>query len=331
MKKTACVTGGSGFLALHLVKQLLEKGYNVNATVRDLKDSKKISALTELQQKFNNLKLFEADLLKLGSFDEAVAGCEYVFHTASPFFYPKPDADLEKVLIKPAEEGTKNVLSSVLKHKSDVKRVIITSSVAAICNVFKPEENHNYTEKDWNTTSKMDEPNGAYRISKTRAEKAAWEFCQKNNIEMVSVNPFFIIGEVLNTQLDKNSINTSSQLVLNYLSGDVKEIPQAMMGFVDVKDVAKAHILAAETKCAAGQRYLCVSEVVEMKDFAKMLKEMYPNYPVPEKLNEKTKLIPFKMDNSKIIKELGMKFRPLSEFLKETVECLIKCQYLDKR
>jgi len=166
------VTGVSGFIAGALAKILVNKGYEVKGTVRSLGDKEKVS---HLQEQLPGVQLLEADLLTEGSFDEAVQGCEWVFHTASPFFHnPK---DPLKDLVEPALKGTLNVLNSVEKAGS-TKRVVLTSSIAAVASFSVPPD-HVYSEKDWNFDSVMEkEP---YRYSKKVAEEAAWEFSKERN------------------------------------------------------------------------------------------------------------------------------------------------------
>jgi nucleoside-diphosphate-sugar epimerase len=276
-----CVTGASGFIGGHLVKQLLEKGYTVHACVRDINDDSKIAVLKSLQQQYTakKLVLFQADLEDKNAYDNAISGCTFVFHLASPFFVPTPEQDLVKVMISPAKNGTLNGLSSVLKHKSTVKRVIITSSEAAVYDLAKVENGKTYTEDDWNTVSKIEEPGGAYKISKYIAEKTAWEFCSQNGIEMVSICPALIFGPLL-----QKKINSSMDLIRTYLAGEVSDIPQFFIPYVDVRDVARAHILAAETKKAANQRYICNSGMLEWTKVVEMLRRMFPKHPIPHSI-----------------------------------------------
>ncbi|KAK9809557.1 hypothetical protein WJX73_001526 [Symbiochloris irregularis] len=167
MVHVAVVTGASGFVATQLIKQLLEKGYTVRGTVRSVKNRRKIESLQTLAEALpGNLELREADLMQRGSFDEAIAGADYVFHTASPYFATADDP--QRDLVDPSVKGTTNVLGSVSKSKSTIKRVIMTSSVAAV-NITgeKPSKGDRFTEEDWNTGSSLThEP---YRYSKAGA------------------------------------------------------------------------------------------------------------------------------------------------------------------
>lgn len=190
-----CVTGATGFIALHIVHQLLERGYKVRATVRTLGGDKvlivwvlnlqnqQIEALKKLDSTNTKLELVKADLLQPGSFDKAVEGCEFVIHTASPVSFETKDP--QKELVDPAVKGTLNVLESCQKS-STVKKVILTSSISAICD--GPDSKKKYTEDDWNTVSSLDR--NPYNYSKTQAETAAWKFVNKEGckFKMITIN-----------------------------------------------------------------------------------------------------------------------------------------------
>ncbi|MBA0672435.1 hypothetical protein Goklo_025146, partial [Gossypium klotzschianum] len=144
--KTVCVTGASGYIASWLVKQLLLRGYTVKASVRDPNDPRKTRHLLGLEGAEGRLKLFKADLLEQGSFDSVVEGCVGVFHTASPFYHDVLDPQAE--LLDPAVKGTLNVLSSCAKTPS-VKRVVLTSSIAAVAYNGKPRTPDVVVDENW--------------------------------------------------------------------------------------------------------------------------------------------------------------------------------------
>lgn len=273
------VTGGSGYIASWIVKYLLEDGKSVRTTVRSLKDTKKIEHLLELQNQFKDkLTLFEADLLTEGSFDKAIEGAELVIHTASPFFV-SGIKDAKKQLVEPALQGTRNVLLAC-NRISTVKRVVLTSSVASIHsdNIDSLKvSNNTFTEEDWNTTSSLNHQPYAY--SKSLAEKEAWEIQkQQTRWDLVVINPSFVMGPSLSKRLD----GTSVEFMKNMLKGVFRTgVPDTKMGFVDVRDVAKAHILAGFTPNAKG-RHITSAEVMPMLGVAKIIKENFGNrYSVP--------------------------------------------------
>jgi dihydroflavonol-4-reductase len=340
--KPICVTGVSGFIASYIIRELLSAGYTVRGTVRGLKEGKKYEYLTSLPKAAERLVLMQAELLTDGSYDEATAGCEYVIHTASPYFLDVKDP--QKDLVDPAFKGTLNVLQACVKAGS-VKKVVLTSSVAAVFD--EPISGHVYTEKDWNETSSL--TRNPYYYSKTLAERSAWDFIKREKpaFELVVVNPSVVVGPSL-----VPSLNTSNRILCDFLSGTYPIIMSLNWGFVDVRDAAHAHVLAMENKKAKG-RYLCTSETLSAAEVVKILREAaYGKYKLPKlKLtgmvgNVLVKILvstkpkgvrtyirtnvgrDVKYDNSKIRQELGMTFRPVKESILEAVEDLIRRKYI---
>ncbi|CAI9106326.1 OLC1v1005456C1 [Oldenlandia corymbosa var. corymbosa] len=272
--KTVCVTGGSGFIASWLVKLLLQRGCTVKASVRDPNDPKKVEHLLALDGAKDRLHLFKANLLEEGSFDEAIDGCDGVFHTASPFHNPTSDPEAE--LIDPALKGTLNVLRSCAKAPS-VKRVVLTSSVAAvICNDRPRTPDVIVDETWWSLPDFCRENKMWYVLSKTLAEEAAWKFVQEKGIDMVVINPAMVIGPLL-----QPTLNTSAAAILNLVNG-AETFPNLTFGWVDVRDVATAHILAFENPEANG-RYCLVESVAHQSKIVKILGDLYPSIKFPEK------------------------------------------------
>nr|XP_006823935.1 PREDICTED: bifunctional dihydroflavonol 4-reductase/flavanone 4-reductase-like [Saccoglossus kowalevskii] len=167
------VTGASGYIASHVVQQLLKNGYRVRGTVRSKKNATKVQHLLNLcPDAQHELELVEADLLDVESWKPAVDGCSHVIHVASPF--PSEAPKHEDEIIKPALEGTLNVLKAC-QNAGTVKRVVVTSSIAAVSGGFTGESNVVFSEKDWPNVDTI----GTYEKSKTLAEKAAWDFVDK--------------------------------------------------------------------------------------------------------------------------------------------------------
>ncbi|MFX6532709.1 NAD-dependent epimerase/dehydratase family protein, partial [Acinetobacter baumannii] len=236
--KTVAVTGAGGFVASWVVKYLLERGYSVRATVRNLNDPKKTNHLMAFDGAKERLKFYKANLLEEGSFDEVVKGCDGVFHTASPFFFETTDPQAE--LLDPALKGTLNVLSSVAKNPS-VKRVVLTSSEAAVAFNGTPLTMDITVDESWWSDPEFCRKNQMwYVLSKTLAETAAWKFVKEKGIDMVSINPTAVLGPLL-----QPSLNTRCANILNLVNGS-ETFPNATYGFVNVKDVAEAHVLAYE-------------------------------------------------------------------------------------
>jgi len=340
---TVCVTGASGFIAAHAVKQLLEKGYNVRGTVRGSAD--KYPYLTSLPGATKRLKLIQADLLKEGAFDDAVKDCEFVLHTASPYIVDVKDP--QKELVTPAVNGTLNVLNACKKSAS-VKRVILTSSVAAITD--EPDSNKVFSEADWNEKSSL--KRNPYYFSKTQAEKAAWDFVKKQltGFDLVVINPFMVIGPSLGPGL-----NESNKIFRDLLKGKFPTIMSVNWGIVDVRDVAATHIIAMETATASG-RYLCVSDAMKMSEVVDFLKSNgYQKYRLPKvnlacKSGDKImKLLSYtqpkgsgsymrthigknmRFTNAKVKSELGIQFIGIKESILAAVEDLFKWNHLKRK
>ncbi|CAI0455042.1 unnamed protein product [Linum tenue] len=303
------VTGASGFIASWLVKLLLQHGYTVKASVRDPIDEKKTAHLLGLDGAKERLQLFKAELLEEGSFDSAIEGCSGVFHTASPVSFSAADPQAE--IIDPAVKGTLNVLKSCAKSPS-VKRVIVTSSTASIF----------YTGKPVNKDSVADETWIWYQLSKTLAEIAAWDFAKENGVDMVTIHPGLVIGPFL-----QPSLSFSVEVILNLVNGN-KSSPLSHFSVVDVRDVAEAHIKAFETPSASG-RYCLVESSVPLSQVLGILHKLYPTLPLSDKCGEVDimNLPGFGVSKEKA-EGLGIKFIPLEESLKDTVECLKEKEFL---
>jgi nucleoside-diphosphate-sugar epimerase len=337
--KPILVTGGTGYLASWIVKQLLDEGREVRATVRNLAQKDKFSHLTALAVKSKGtLELFEADLLKPGSFLNAMAGCELVIHTASPFFI-SGIKNAQKELIEPALEGTRNVLESVNRTET-VRRVVLTSSVVAVFGDavdLAKTENGIFTEKNWNFSSSVDHQ--PYSYSKTLAERLAWEMTEKQDRwDLLTINPGFILGPALSKRTDSTSI----EIMIQMATGKFKTgVPDGKMAFVDVRDVARAHILAGFRSTASG-RHICVAHHKTFLDLANAIGANYPHYPLPKRFAPKwliwlvaplagftrkyVKLntgFDLNLDNSYIMKDLGLEFLAFEKTISDHFEQIL--------
>lgn len=318
--KKVCVTGASGYIASWIVKLLLDRGYTVNATVRCLNDPKKVDHLLALDGAKDRLHLFEANLLEEGAFDSAIQGCDGVFHTASPvkLDVPNPQADL----IDPAVNGTLNVLGTCARIPS-IKRVVLTSSMAAVLLTGRPLTPETVVDETWFSVPEVCESQQMkwYLLSKTLAEEAAWNFAIEYGLDMVSINPAVVIGPLL-----QPTVNASSFAVLSLVNGS-ETYQNVTFGWVHVKDVAEAHILAFETPSANG-RYLLNESVNHVSEVVKILKELYPDLKLPTKPADDKPFDPtYKVCKEKV-ESLGIKYTPLITSLKDTVECLIEKKFI---
>ncbi|KAK8474835.1 hypothetical protein V6N11_069637 [Hibiscus sabdariffa] len=311
--KTVCVTGASGYIASWLVKLLLLRGYTVKASVRDPNDPRKTQHLLALEGADSRLKLLKANLLEEGSFDTVVEGCEGVFHTASPFYHDVVDPQAE--LIDPAVKGTQNVLNSCAKTPS-VKRVVLTSSIAAVAYDRKPRTPDVVVDENWFSDPDYCESSKLwYTLSKTMAEDSAWKFSKAKGIDMVTINPAMVIGPLL-----QPTLNTSAAAILNLIKG-ASTFPNASFGWINVKDVANAHIQAFEIPSASG-RYCLVERVVHYSEIVNILRDLYPSLQLPEKCADDKPYVPTYQVSKEKAKTLGVEFIPMDVSLKETVESL---------
>ncbi|CAL5423799.1 unnamed protein product [Camellia sinensis] len=277
--KTVCVTGGSGYIASWLVKLLLQRDYTIRASVqhdytvrasvlRTLANPKKTEHLVALDGAKERLHLFKGNLLEEGSFDSVVDGCDGVFHTASPCFFTTSDPQAE--LIDPALKGTLNVLGSCAKSPT-VKRVVLTSPMAAVECTSRPRTPEEITDETWFSDL---------------------EFCTENK-----------------PKLRKETY------------------PNASYGWINVKDVANAHIQAYEIP-SASKRYCLVERMAHFSEVVKILHELYPSFQLPEKVADDKPFILAKQVSKEKAKKLGIDFISLEEGLKETVESLTEKKFV---
>lgn len=337
MKQTILVTGGNGYLASWIVKGLLENGHTVRITVRNKDQKEKYDYLEKTAEDSpGTLEVWEADLLVPGSFDKAAKGCDSIAHVAAVFKQQVKDA--KKELYEPSMNGTINVLEAANKSGS-VKKVVLTSSVAAVYgdNIDMKDQNLSaFTEEHFNTTSTLDHQ--PYSFSKVEAEKKAWEMSGKqSDWELVVINPSFIMGP----PLSKNSSSYSLTFVNDLISGKMKSgAAELYFGFVDVRDVAKAHIYALENK--AEGRHILAERVLDILGLSSIIKDLYGNkFKLPKSNNPKwlvgligglfgltRKFVkrnvgyPIRLDSSKSREKLGLEYTPLEKTIKDMVDAL---------
>jgi nucleoside-diphosphate-sugar epimerase len=259
------VTGGSGFIGAHCILQLLNAGYRVRTTVRLRNREAGVRAMLKAggAEPGEALSFFAADLISDAGWPEAVAGCVFVLHVASPF--PSTVPKHEDDLIIPAREGALRVLRAA--REAGVKRMVLTSSFAAIGYGQKPQQTP-FNETNWT------DPNGEgvlpYAKTKTLAERAAWDFIanQGGGLELSVVNPVGVFGPVLGPDF-----STSILLVQRLLDGAMPGCPRLSFGAVDVRDVAALHVRAMTDPAARGERFLAVAgDFISILDIAKLLK-----------------------------------------------------------
>jgi nucleoside-diphosphate-sugar epimerase len=308
---TILVTGGSGFIGSHTILQLLAAGHQVRTTIRDLEREGDVRAMLKEggAQTGDRLSFVAADLTNDAGWPEAVAGCEYVLHVASPL--PERVPKDENELIVPAREGTLRVLRA--SRDAGVKRVVLTSSFAAVGYGHK-QRNEPFTEQDWT------DPNCGdvlpYTKSKTLAEHAAWNFmaAEGGNLELSVINPVGVFGPVLGPDY-----SASILIVQRMMDGAMPGAPRLYFGIVDVRDVADLHIRAMTHPAAKGERFLAVAgDSMSMLEIAKVLKNRTGAYakrvPSREVPNWMVRLIAIKDPAAKqLLPELGKKKNATNE------------------
>jgi nucleoside-diphosphate-sugar epimerase len=262
---TVLVTGGSGFIGSHCILQLVAAGHQVRTTVRNLQREADVRGMLKEggAEPGERLSFVAVDLEKDAGWPEAVAGCEYVLHVAAPFPLESPRHEDE--LIVPAREGTLRVLRAA--RDAGVKRVVLTSSFAAIGYGQKPQETP-FSETNWTDATSPDI--GAYVKSKTLAERAAWDFIAKegSNLELSVINPVAVFGPVLGPDYA-----TSIQVVKRMMDGGMFGCPRLYFGVVDVRDVADLHLRAMTHPAAKGERFLAIAgDCVSLLDIARVLR-----------------------------------------------------------
>lgn len=337
MSTTVFVSGATGFIAQHIVKQLLEDNYKVIGSVRSSEKGEHLkSLLANAGLKAENFSYeIVKDIAAKGAFDEALKAHPEVtvfLHTASPFHFNVQD--VEKELLKPAEEGTTNALNAIKEYGKNVERVVVTSSYAAItgfADLATPGKT--VDESSWNPITKeqsLRDPFNGYIGSKKLAEQIVWKYVETNKPKwgVSVVNPTYVLGPQTFEVKDKSALNTSNEVINGILkAGKDHSQPQQVTGyFIDVRDVAKAHIVAFQKEDAIGQRLLLAAGPVTTEKILNIIKKDFSQIELPT-LNESEKpdwdKIESIINNDKTKKILGFKFIDLEKSVDDTVSQIV--------
>lgn len=333
MAKTVLITGGSGFIAAHLLDAFLEAGYHVRATVRSPRSADKVRTT---HGKYGDALSFSIvpEISEDGAFDEAVKGVDGVVHSASPFILNAEDYDRD--LFEPAKKGTVNILKAVKANNPNVKRVVITSSFADMLDVTKGlRPGYTYSEADWNpmTTDEAQKagPAAAYLVSKTIAERAAYDFVknEKPNFTISTVSPPMVYGPIRHAVESTGKLNTSLADIFRLYNGTEKQVPEtSFWAFADVRDLAQAHLKAFESDKAANQRYLVSNGTFGYQNFVDIIRDYYPDLRDGTPEGDAHSNLPpvYKLDVSKSVNDLGMKYRTMEETVVDAVNSLRKLE-----
>ncbi len=265
------VTGASGFIAKHIVLQLLEQGHSVRASLRSPSraDEVRDALRSHLPGDFDldaHLDFVVLDLEKDAGWNEAITGVDALMHTASPFPLVQPKDPAE--LVRPAVEGTLRALRAA--NAAGVDRVVVTGSIASIANRELPH-GRPFNESDW---SRPDYPTTtAYALSKLEAERAAWKYVEEHapSLQLTVINPGFVLG----APLDRH-YGTSLSVIERFMKGRDPMLPDVGLVSVDVRDIARMHVLALETPASTGKRILGAAEFLSFRDMALAIKARFP-------------------------------------------------------
>jgi nucleoside-diphosphate-sugar epimerase len=321
----ALVTGGNGYLGTHVIAVLLQKGWEVRATVRSLDSEPEIlEALRRGGADRDGLELVTADLTSDDGWKTAMAGVEEVHHVASPI--PPAQPDNPDDLIVPAREGTVRVLRAA--RDAGARRVVLTSSFAAVG--YSPKPVRDYSEEDWTDPDTPGLP--PYPRSKAIAERAAWDYIEQHpgDTELVVLNPTFIIGPTLVTSLRSSLVGFKA-----ISEGTLPALPRQRFGVADVRDVADAHLKAAATPGAANKRYLLLADgpTITWLGLAEAIRDHLGAAGATVTLEEAPgeDPTPLTIRNDRAKQELGLKPRAAHTTINDTVDSLRDLGLLDLR
>lgn len=330
------LTGGNGFVASHILDVLLSKGNIVTITVRDKEKGNQVLDRYEDTSRAGISICVIPDFTAPGAFNECLRSNSFdaVMHVASPFYYSA--TDITRELLDPSIIGTKSLLRAIADYGASLKTVIFTSSYAAILDSYKPNTiDHTYTVADWNPLTLEDafkNTLNGYRASKLLAEKAAWEFVEthKPGFSLVTICPTLAFGPVIQPLESLGDLNTSSQRIHGFISGDFKsQIPDTGASFflwIDVRDLALAHVKAMENQLITqyNKRYLLTAGYFTNKEICQIIEQSFPEYRnvLPSCEGDAggyPKEGVYGFDNGPPTDELGLKYRTLEESVTSTV------------
>uniref|UniRef100_A0A0D9V7C5 NAD-dependent epimerase/dehydratase domain-containing protein n=1 Tax=Leersia perrieri TaxID=77586 RepID=A0A0D9V7C5_9ORYZ len=337
---TVCVTGGSGFIGSWLVRLLLDRGYTVHATVKNLQDESETKHLQALDGADTRLRLFQMDLLDPASVTLAVDGAHGVIHVASPVILnPTQDPEAttrflhnlirfnqscghDRLMLllllhacRPAVSGALNVLRAA--KDCGIARVVMVSSQTAMVPIPGEWPAGKVIDDDcWADVELLKKKQFWYNVSKILAEKAAWDFAAKEGLQLVVLHPGLVLGPMLTP-----SPTASLGLLLQILGGQKFDIEDFFVGCVDVRDVARSLIVLYENTTAQG-RHLCIESIERLADFHDKLAELYPEFPVYRIQEDKQDWVVRSKTASKKLIDLGVQFIPLDKTIRDTVDCL---------
>ncbi|KAJ8118447.1 hypothetical protein OPT61_g580 [Boeremia exigua] len=322
------LTGGSGFIGAHILKILIERGYEVVLAVRTDTKGQEILGAYKTNDKLSYVVV--GDIAVPNAFEKAIQAnqdLQGVIHAASPFHFRAKDNESE--LFQPALNGTVGILKAIHQHAPSVKKVVVTSSIAAVMNPFsKPAE---YMEESWNPITKeqaLSNPQLGYLGSKTFAERAAWDFVQKEgpSFGLTTINPPAVLGPVIHHLASLDAINTSNEAIAAIVQGKWKDgaPPTFTSPWVDVRDVALGHVLALETATASGRRFLMHGGFLSHADYVAIARKNFPSLreKLPQHVEDETLSDPL-VDTTPARQILHLEFTTLEASVTDTIQSLL--------
>ncbi|OQU95924.1 hypothetical protein CLAIMM_02079 [Cladophialophora immunda] len=329
------VTGGTGFLAAHCIDQLLQRGHTVVFTARSVEKAQRVLHNHCSTPSDTLGYVIVKDIAEEAAFDDAVQSeppFDAVLHTASPFYLNITDP---KELLDPAILGTTGLLHSINRLAPAVRRVVVTSSFASMMSPARHPKT--YDETSWNPITRDEaalNAANAYRASKTLAERAAWDFVdrEKPNFDIATINPPLVLGPVTHGITSLDGVNTSNERILGMTEGKYRHSLPPSLGvylWADVRDVALAHVRAAEVPEAGGRRFLVAADTyLTNADIARVIKESFPHLAdlLPSKLESDMPADVYGYDNSQSKAILELDYRKLDDCVVDTVKSLLAVQ-----
>ncbi|CCM04250.1 uncharacterized protein FIBRA_06417 [Fibroporia radiculosa] len=314
------VTGANGFVAAWVARKLLEQGYSVRGTVRSINKGKYLqNLLSSYGDRFETVIV--ENITKEGAFDEAVKGVDAIVHPASPVHLNINEPD---DVIVPAVQGTKRLLEAALAHGNAVKRVVYTSSCAAVLEFL--DTPRTFSETDWNEKSlrEMEDPLQSYCVSKVLAERAAWDFVEqnKNNLswDLVALNPPYVFGPPIQDVRSPEDLNSSmAHWFESVVKGSLVEAEGKC--WIDVRDLAEAHVLAITSQEASGERIIVSKGAWIWQDFITAAHKVDAQLPAGDESYDPTSVTHMiQFDTSKATRIFGLKLRTLEESTRDMIE-----------
>lgn len=328
------LTGGSGFIGAHIVAQLLQNRHSVVFTARTTEKGERILSDHPQASPQTLSYAIVADIAQEAAFDNAVVSdppFDAVIHTAAPYYFHVTDR--QKDILDPAVLGTTGLLKAIAQHAPTVKRVVLASSFSALVNVQAHPSV--YDGSSWNPVTLAEALQGdlqtLWRGSKTLAERAAWEFVERERprFQLATLNPPLVFGPMVHHPSSLNAVNTSNQRIRDMLVGEMQRglAPTGIFIWVDVRDLALAHVRAVEVPEAGGKRFLCTAGFYSNAGIADAIKKGFPDAAarLPERYESDLDLSrkPFEIDSGMSRELLGVRYRSLEESITDTVRSML--------